>query len=91
MPTSLLKKKSIHMLFKLTSLLTFCLLLLAATCRQDSVANCIDESLINPDQVCIQIYEPVCGCDNKTYGNECIARRSGVTTWTDGECPGDGN
>lgn len=25
-------------------------------------------------KICMQIYKPVCGCDHKTYGNDCIRR-----------------
>lgn len=36
--------------------------------------------------VCTAEYEPVCGCDNVTYGNACEAMRNGVPSWTPGEC-----
>ena len=47
--------------------------------------RCIDESKIE-NKGCTKIYRPVCGCDNKTYGNDCIAESSGVLEWTEGEC-----
>ena len=38
--------------------------------------------------VCIEIYQPVCGCNHNTYSNSCYAEIDGVTSWTDGECAG---
>ncbi|GIV34393.1 MAG: hypothetical protein KatS3mg031_1928 [Chitinophagales bacterium] len=59
----------------------------------DSVAvghpsPCIDSMLIDPNQVCITLYSPVCGCDGVTYANSCEAQKHGVTRWTPGPCNG---
>ena len=47
---------------------------------------CIDEDEIDEQAVCIEIYQPVCGCNAKTYSNTCYAKRAGLISWKDGEC-----
>jgi hypothetical protein len=48
--------------------------------------DCIDSSLINPDVMCLEIFDPVCGCNNVTYSNPCYAEINGLTSWVEGEC-----
>lgn len=60
--------------------------LLLFSCKTTEKTACIDPAKINPDGMCIEIYDPVCGCDNKTYGNSCVANNAGVTAYTKGEC-----
>lgn len=55
-----------------------------------SQGGCIDPDLIDPNAICPDIWMPVCGCDDITYGNSCEAQANGVTQWTDGECGSQG-
>ena len=58
--------------------------------------SCDDEDSSTPcqlsekdeDMACIEIYQPVCGCNNQTYSNSCYAGRDGVSSWSECECSG---
>ena len=41
--------------------------------QSDTPNMCVDETLINLDSACFELYEPVCGCNGETYNNECEA------------------
>ena len=48
--------------------------------------TCIDSNLIGNADECIEISDPVCGCDGITYENYCVADSSGVTSYVKGAC-----
>ena len=55
---------------------------------EDNIEDlCVDESIIEEFGVCIEIYQPVCGCDGITYPNSCYATTfNGVTSYINGAC-----
>lgn len=48
----------------------------SAPCEEAAKENCM----------CTFEYNPVCGCNDKTYGNRCEAECKGISQYTPGEC-----
>ena len=61
-------------------------ILLLVNC-QAARTTCIDQARINKEALCTMQFDPVCGCDGKTYSNACLAENAGVTAITKGSCP----
>tara|TARA_B100000035_G_C20710870_1_gene426955 strand:+ start:406 stop:627 length:222 start_codon:yes stop_codon:yes gene_type:complete len=69
--------------------LHFLVLIAVISCSKDKENDqkCIDESLIDVTSACIEIYDPVCGCNGITYPNSCYATTfNGVKSFTKGAC-----
>ena len=56
-------------------------------CRE--IADGAGVCAIRPE-VCTMQYDPVCGCDDNTYSNACVAASNGVSVAYQGECQESG-
>jgi hypothetical protein len=55
-------------------------------CNKSASPQAKCEEKPNDGRICTLVYKPVCGCNNKTYGNACVAEARGITKYTEGEC-----
>ena len=54
-------------------------------CEQDGACGSAGTCETRP-QLCLDVYDPVCGCDGNTYGNGCYAHSAGVSIAGDDTC-----
>ena len=47
----------------------------------DGIGHCVERP-----RACPLVWDPVCGCDGRTYGNACVAAHHGVNVDYQGEC-----
>jgi hypothetical protein len=52
-----------------------------------NVADATGTCVANAGLGCITIYQPVCGCNGKTYPSDCDRQVAGVSKKSDGVCP----
>lgn len=64
----------------------FLLLCLSSGAQTFNQNTCQDTTLISNNPCYGTSYQPVCGCDNVTYRNECLAYANGLLNFTQGPC-----
>ena len=63
--------------------INFNFLLFIISCEDAKEEICIDESNINPDAACPEVFDSVLGFDEQIYSNSCKAEKNGVRFWTE--------
>ena len=73
----------------MTKLFLVLLLIMLASCFKYDIniysIECKEKENIK-EIACTREFVPVCGCNNKTYSNKCIASSWGIETYTMGKC-----
>ncbi|MDA9602289.1 Kazal-type serine protease inhibitor domain-containing protein [Flavobacteriaceae bacterium] len=73
----------------MTKLFLVLLLIILASCFMDDIntysIECKEKENIK-EIACTREFVPVCGCNNKTYANKCVASSWGIEAHTMGKC-----
>ncbi len=72
-----------NLMKKTCFLFLLCGFSIIVSAQQDANSDCKGPRV---NRTCTSLFDPVCGCDGKTYSNECAAQVAGVKRFVKGEC-----